>query len=48
MSEEFPWCSFVDYAVLTLLEESTNIPVVKKFSVFRKNFWSRMEHNIKW
>lgn len=34
MSEEFPWCSFEDSTELTLLERSTIVPIVKKFSVF--------------
>ena len=34
MSEEFPWFSFVDSTELKLLEKSTNVLVVKKFSVF--------------
>jgi len=43
MSEEFPWCSFVDSTELMLLEKSTIVPVVKKFSVFEIIFgveWS--------
>jgi hypothetical protein len=36
MSEEFPWCSYVDSTELKLLEKSTTVPIVKKFPVFER------------